>query len=440
MAGWRKAPLKTCRKGEPALRIDIDRIESDLAEIAKFGFNEEDRGIYRQGFTEADMAARAWMRDRFEELGMEHQLDGAGNVIGRYGPSDRPSVIIASHLDSVPAAGIFDGVLGVVAGLECVRAMKEAGHEPYYPIDVIGTSEEEGRFGGMLGAQALSGQLTREWLDSASDESGYSLKDAMRAAGLDPYDALHAYRRPESIRAFIEMHVEQGPVLDMERTTIGIVEGISGVFKWNVRLKGKADHAGTAPMNMRSDALMGMVDFAHEIQRIIDEEGTDKSRITIGHVALKPGFPHTVPGEADFTIVGRDLDEEIMRGLANACRRVLSSIARKHKLKFEYDEMSWLTPAICDRGIVDLIERKTKELGYSYKLMPSGAGHDVQFFCDYVKAGMFFVPSVKGVSHAPDEWTHWSDCEMGAQLLLECVAELSSKDAEVAATERELQH
>jgi N-carbamoyl-L-amino-acid hydrolase len=178
-------------------------------------------------------------------------------------------------------------------------------------------------------------------------------------------------------------------------------------------------------MDMRSDALMGMVDFAHEITRIIDEEGSDKSRITIGHVACKPGFPHTVPGEVDFTIVGRDLDEDIMRGLSNACRRVLSSIARKHSLKFEYEEMSWLKPAHCDDGLMAIIEDKAKALDYSYKIMPSGAGHDAQFFCGHTRAAMIFVPSVGGVSHAPDEWTHWSDVERGCQLLLECVLDLA---------------
>lgn len=413
-------------------KVNIDRIEREIAAISRFGFNEEDRGVYRQGFSEADMAVRQWMRDRFEELGMHHRLDGAGNVIGRYGPNAVPCVMIASHLDSVPAGGIFDGVLGVVAGLECVRVLKENGIEPAYPIEVVGTSEEEGRFGGMLGAQAMTGHVTLDWIDRATDERGYALKDAMLAAGLDPHDALHAYRRPEEIRAFLELHVEQGPVLDMEKTTIGIVEGISGVFKWNCRLVGKADHAGTAPMDMRADALMGMVDFAHEISRIIDEEGTDKSRITIGHVECKPGFPHTVPGEVDFTIVGRDLDEEVMRGLSNACRRVLSAIARRHKLKFEYEEMSWLKPAYCNPELMGLIERKARELDYSYKIMPSGAGHDVQFFCNHTRAAMFFVPSVKGISHAPDEWTHWSDVERGCQLLLECVMALSCGDAELS--------
>lgn len=405
--------------------IDVERVEQDITAISRFGFNEEDRGVYRQGFSEPDMAAREWLRAQFEGLGMAHGIDGAGNVWGRYGPEDRPAIVIGSHLDSVPASGIFDGVLGVAAGLEVVRTMQRNGIVPHFPIEIIATSEEEGRFGGMLGAQAMTGNLTLEWLESAADEHGYKLKDAMTEAGLDYTKALHAYRRPETIHAFLELHVEQGPVLDLEKTTIGIVEGISGVFKWKVRMIGKPDHAGTAPMNMRSDALMGMVDFAHEIQRIIDEEGTDKSRITIGHVACKPGFPHTVPGEVDFTIVGRDLSEEKMRALAHACERVLASIARKHKLRFEYEQMSWLEPAYCDKGLMDLIERKAKDCAYSYKIMPSGAGHDVQFFCNHTRAGLIFVPSVKGVSHAPDEWTHWTDIERGTQLLYECVLELA---------------
>jgi N-carbamoyl-L-amino-acid hydrolase len=406
-------------------RINIERIEQDIVAISRFGLQEGGRGVYRQGFGKADMEARKWLGRTFEDLGMAQRMDGAGNVIGRFGPADKPAVAIGSHLDSVPAAGMFDGVLGVVAGLEVVRTIKDNGIAPDFPIEVIGTSEEEGRFGGMLGSQAMTGHVTREWLETASDEHGYALKTAMAEAGLDVLDALHAYRRPEELRAFLELHIEQGPILEAERKTIGVVEGISGVFKWNCRLIGKAGHAGTAPMNMRSDAFMGIADFAHEVQRIIDEEGSDKSRITIGHVTLKPGFPHTVPGEAEFTIVGRDLDEDIMLGLANACRRVLSSIARKHKLKFEYEEMSWLKPAFCDVGIVSLIERKVKELDYDYMVMASGAGHDVQSFCGHTRAGLIFVPSVGGISHAPDEWTHWSDIERGAQLLFETALELA---------------
>lgn len=393
--------------------------------LAKFGFNDVDKGVYRQGFTDIDMEARAWVMSKMADLGMDTRMDGAGNVIGRYGPEDRPAVLVGSHLDTVPAGGIFDGALGVMAGIECVRVIQEEGISLDYPVEIVGTSEEEGRFGGMLGAEALAGTVTLDWLESARDSDGLMLKDAMAAQGLNHLDVLHARRGPEELRAFLELHVEQGPVLEGKQKAIGVVEGISGVFKWMVRLIGKADHAGTAPMDMRSDAFLGLADFAHEIQRIIDEEGTEKSRITIGHVALKPGFPHTVPGEVDFTIVGRDLDPEVMKGLANACRRVLSSIARRHRLMFEYEQMSWLEPQNCSAALVDLMEEKTKARGYSYMRMPSGAGHDVQFLAKVTSAGLIFVPSVGGVSHAPDEWTHWADVEKGANVLLDCMIDLA---------------
>lgn len=404
--------------------INISRIESDLYKLAEFGANPQGQGITRQGFTDPDLAARRWVLDYFMDHGMTASMDGAGNVIGHYGPTDKPALLIASHLDSVPMGGMFDGVLGVIAGLEVVRVIRERNIELTHPIEVIGTSEEEGRFGGMLGAQALSGHITLDWLEQATDPDGQYLKDAMADFGFDYHNVLHARKAPDDLLGFLELHIEQGPVLEAEQKSIGIVEGISGVFKWHVQLIGKADHAGTAPMNMRSDAFMGMADFGHEIYRIIDEEGTDKTRITIGRIDMKPGFAHTVPGEVDFTLVGRDMDEEVMRNVANTCRKVLSSIARKHRLMFEYREMSWLPPVPCDPGMIDRIEAAAQRRGYSHMRMPSGAGHDAQFFTDITPTGMIFVPSQGGVSHAPDEWTHWNDIEQGCNVLLDTVLPL----------------
>src|SRR5690606_15374828 len=163
---------------------------------------------------------------------------------------------------------------------------------------------------------------------------------------------------------------------------------------------------------------------AHEISRIIDEEGTDKSRLTIGSVALKPGFAHTVPGEADFTLVGRDMSEDVMRSLADTCRKSLSAIARKHKLMFEYEQMSWLAPRYCSTVMMALLEKHARALDYKTLVMPSGAGHDAQFFTDITPTGLLFIPSVGGVSHAPDEWSHWHDVEKGCQVLFNSALEL----------------
>jgi len=406
------------------LRINLERVKTNLYTLGRFGYNPQDQGIYRQGFTEIDMKARHWLMAQMDELGLATHMDGAGNVIGRYGKPGQKALMIGSHLDSVPAGGMFDGVLGVMAGLECIQVLQEQEVPLNYAVEVVATSEEEGRFGGMLGAQALTGNLTIDWLERAKDSSGEMLRDAMASCQLPYHLAMEAARDPDGLIGFLELHIEQGPVLEKTGNTIGVVEGISGVFKWMIRFIGKADHAGTAPMNLRSDAFMGVADFAHEISRIIDEEGTDKSRLTIGQVNLKPGFAHTVPGEVDFTLVGRDMSEEVMHNLANACRKVCSSIARKHKLKFEYEQMSWLEPKPCHPEMMALLEKHSNALGYKTLLMPSGAGHDSQFFTDITPTGLLFIPSVGGVSHAPDEWSHWYDVEKGCNVLLQSVLEL----------------
>ena len=413
-------------KSLPQLEVNLERLKATLLELSRIGFNEEDKGIYRVGFSEADMNARRWLMDLLQREDFAPRMDGAGNVYGRLDDRDGPTVTVGSHLDTVPAGGMFDGALGVVAGLEVLRCCRESGIALDWPLELLATSEEEGRYGGMLGAQAIAGALTPGAILSMHDADDNRLADAMTAAGLEPLGALDARRLPESLRAFLELHIEQGPVLDRVGTTIGIVDGISGVFKWVVRLIGKADHAGTAPMNMRSDAFMGLADFAHEIPRIIEEDGTDRSRLTVGKVELKPGSPHTIPGEALFTLVGRDSEESVMQELCNSCRKSLSAIARRHNLKFEYEQLSWLAPMQCDLELVEMLERQAAALGLSFVRMPSGAGHDTQFLSEITRAGLVFVPSVGGVSHSPDELTHWSDIESGANLLLNAAVALAT--------------
>lgn len=404
--------------------INLERVKKDIYTLGRFGYNPEDQGVYRQGFTTEDMRARSWLIKQMQALGLEAHMDGAGNVIGRYGEPGQKALLIGSHLDSVPAGGMFDGVLGVIAGLECIRTIQDNNIPLKHAIEVVATSEEEGRFGGMLGSQAMTGSLKMDWLERAKDHSGQLLREAMAQCQLPYHLAMEAARDPEDLVGFLELHIEQGPVLEQTHNTIGVVEGISGVFKWLIKFIGKADHAGTAPMNLRSDALMGMADFAHEIPRIIDEEGTEKSRLTIGSLELKPGFAHTVPGEADFTLVGRDMSEEVMQNLANACRRVCSSIARRNKLMFEYEQMSWLAPKPCTPEMIELLDKHSRALGHKTLIMPSGAGHDSQFFTDITPTGLLFIPSVGGVSHAPDEWSHWHDVEKGCNVLFQATLEL----------------
>ncbi len=404
-----------------ATRIDLRRVQADLERIAEFGFDAETGAVCRPGFSNADLAARRWLRDHFEANGLVATIDAVGNVVGRLGDPDAPAVVIGSHLDSVPAAGKLDGILGVVAGLECVRVIRERGVELAHPIEVIATSEEEGRFGGMLGAQALTGALDRGWFEAARDADGVRLVDAMRAQGFDPERAFDVARAPGSIRAFLELHIEQGPVLETSGLRIGVVDRISGIFNWQVTMYGQAAHSGTTPMNLRRDAFAGLAAFANTIPEVIDAVGTDRTRVTIGSVTLEPNHPHTVPGAATFTIVGRDTDEAVMRALADRCRVGLAHASREHRLEHEIREMSWLAPRVCDDAVVKRFVEVCAARDIPHCVMPSGAGHDTQFFTEVAPAGLIFIPSREGISHSPVEWSDPADLELGCDVLLEAV-------------------
>ncbi|MCW8108408.1 Zn-dependent hydrolase [Alteromonas ponticola] len=407
--------------------INLERLRKDLLSLFEIGYDPQTKGVTRLGFTQADNDAKEWLINRFEIEGFCARIDHAGNVRGRISDESVQQVVATgSHIDTVISGGMFDGALGVLAGLEVLRVIKENKLNLKTPLEVFAFAEEEGRFGGMMGVQALIGELTPEWILKAHDVNGVMLEDALKNSGIDPLSVLDARVDPDYFKSFIELHIEQGPVLDTLKKPIGVVTSISGVFKWIVRLIGKSNHAGTAPMNMRSDAFMGLANFANEIPRIIDEEGSDKSRLTVGKVDLKPGHAHTVPGEVEFTLVGRDVDADIMHALADSCRKVLSAIARKHKLMFEFEQMSWLDPQPMSNNIINLIQTEAQHLDLPFEVMPSGAGHDAQHMAKVTDAGMIFVPSIGGVSHAPDEWTHWQDIEKGANLLLRSLLTLAS--------------
>lgn len=400
------------------LRIDLARLRADLEALGKIGWNPDTGGLDRVSFSDADMEGRRHVQGLMEEAGLETSMDGAGNLSGRWNVGKGPVVMLGSHLDTVPDGGMLDGALGVLAALEAVRTMKEAGLTPARPIEVIATAEEEGRFGGMFGAQALAGTVTSEWLETARDDGGTRLADAMRAQGMDPRKALDAKRPEGSIAVFLELHIEQGPVLEQTGKPAGIVTGISGVFNWTIRLTGEANHSGTTPMDMRRDAFQGLADFARQIPELIAECGSNASRLTIGKVSLEPDFPHTVPGRAEFTLVARDMDEAVMQALADGARRRIAEVAARHRLGHEMEETSWLPPFPCDGSVIATLQAAARSLGLDAPLMPSGAGHDTQVLGAIAPAGLIFVPSVAGISHAPGEFTEWKDIEAGANLML----------------------
>jgi N-carbamoyl-L-amino-acid hydrolase len=240
----------------------------------------------------------------------------------------------------------------------------------------------------------------------------------MAKVGLNAMDALYAKRRPESILAFLELHIEQGPMLDSMGISLGNVDAIAGLFKWEVSLIGKANHAGTTPMAMRNDAFMGLSEFSSQIQRILDENGSARSVATIGRVEISPGAANVIPGTVIFSLEARDTDHQMLDDIGNAFRKALSAIARRRGLMFEFKVLSEIEPVKSDAGIVKTVENVAKSLGLPFLQMASGAAHDTQIMAGITRAGMIFVPSKDGRSHSIAEWTDIDDIEKGANVAL----------------------
>jgi len=414
---------------KPALEVDIGRLKQDIQSLSEIG-RRQSHGIYRMAFSDGDMAGRAWLRQRIEEAGLQFHQDGAANLHARLQwQENTASVMTGSHIDTVPGAGHLDGALGVLCGLEALRVLQENDVHLQRPLELVAFSDEEGRFGGMFGSQALSGDISPEWILDAADLNGEGLVSAMSKQGLEAMDALEAARTPESLYAFVELHIEQGPVLDREGVNIGVVEGICGLRRWDVTLQGVANHAGTTPMDMRNDAFQGLAEFAGQIERILQEHGGPLSVATIGRAELLPGAANVVPGEARFSLEFRDLESSTLDELADAFRLTLSTLARRRQLMFEFREQSNILPVSCDDYVRDLISATAAHLGYSQTRLPSGAAHDTQKLARLTRTGMIFVPSKAGRSHSAAEWTAWSDIQAGANVLLNTLYQLAMEDA-----------
>ncbi len=413
------------------LQINFERLQNDIRELSKIGRRGDDPGIYRMAFTDEDMVARDWLIQKMKDAGIPYRVDGAANIIGHWPPeNDRPAVLIGSHMDTVPCGGHLDGSLGVLAGLECMRCLIEWGRELHYPIELISFTDEEGRFGGMFGSQSFAGLTTPETVLSSVDLDGVRLADAMERHGFDPMRALEARRDPDTVKCYLELHIEQGPVLDTTGLQVGIVENITGLFRWTAVLKGKPNHAGTTPMDMRSDAFQGLAEFANSIERIVEENGREESRATIGKVTLTPGSANTIPGQVEFSLDVRDTSADILDELRDAFRKALSAIARRRGLLFEFEEVSRIEPVPCDPHVVNTIAEESERLDLKSVRLPSGAAHDAQVVATMSPVGMIFVPSKGGQSHSPAEWTAWHDIEAGVNLALNALVRLCTEAPE----------
>jgi len=420
--------MTTAAHNEP-LRTDHERLMRTFDQLRGIGA-QEDGSIDRRAFSEADMAARRWLVDEAKQRGLEARLDPAANVIVR-SPDADPNVapvLTGSHLDSVPSGGTFDGALGVVIGLECLSTLQDRALLETNPVELAAFSDEEGRFGGMFGSRAIAGRLTPDDIAKASDLDGITLIDAMAEHGLSAVGALDARRAPGAFRAFLEVHIEQGPLLEGSRERIGVVHEVAGLFKWSVTLRGQADHAGTTPMDMRRDAFHGLAEFSCRIPEILGDHGSNTSTATIGRVDLHPGAANSVPGQATFTLEARDTDPAVLEELRKAFRRQLSRLARARNLMFEFDELERIEPTRCDPAVIEAINHATDALELDALTMHSGAVHDAEMIAGIAPVGMIFTPSVGGRSHSVAEWTHRKDIELAADVAVNALRELATEN------------
>lgn len=402
------------------MESSVERIAEDIEALSQFTATPG-MGMTRFSFSEEDRKTRKYIKERMTEAGLEIFEDSAGNLFGRRAGSrpDAPAIMLGSHFDSVKNGGNFDGPAGVVMGLEIARVLHENEVKTELPLEFAALVEEEGgRFGrALFGSRAMTGLVNRQELHSSRDRDGISLGEAMKSAGFDP-DRIEEAVRPEgSLRAFIEMHIEQGPILEAEGTDLGFVRTIVGIHQQEVEIVGRPDHSGTTPMDMRKNALTA----AAKAVLFLDEAARAAGGGTVGTVGkmeVFPGAMNIVPGRVLFTVDIRSSEKEKLEALMTAFEKFLKKIEQEQGVQISMTEKIRVNPVQMSEEMCGLFFAEAEKRGYSSKRMQSGAGHDAMFMASVAETGLVFVPSKGGRSHCPEEWTDYAQIKKGVDVIL----------------------
>lgn len=405
------------------------RLATDLEGLKQFTATPGN-GCTRLPFTKEARGAVDYLTKMMEEAGLEVHEDAAGNVIGILKGEDpaAPCVMMGSHYDSVTNGGDFDGIAGAVAAVEVARQLRDRGVKPKRNFVAVGFCDEEGlRFGtGYFGSGAMLGNRDVEYCKKFKDNDGISIYDAMKSYGLDPEKVADAKWPEGSIGSFLELHIEQGPVLDAENIELGLVDCIVGIQRYMVSVYGRADHAGTTPMDMRLDA----VDAATKvISKIADwaREKADGTVATTGYIKTIPGGMNIVAERVDFTVDIRSKNNDNINDIANRIRAALDREVAAMGGSYEIENKLTITPVMLSEEMLDIMEEDCKEKGFSYKRLPSGAGHDSLEIGQVIPTVMLFVPSKEGRSHCPVEFTKYSDFTKASVIMTDLAEKLLDK-------------
>jgi N-carbamoyl-L-amino-acid hydrolase len=403
------------------LKVNAKRIVDHLMRLAEFGKNPQG-GVSRVAYSDADKQGREYVMGLMRDAKLHVSVDAAGNLIGRRAGRAKaalPPILFGSHIDSVPEGGNYDGDVGSLGAIEVAQVLAENNFPNQHPLEVVIFQNEEG---GLIGSRAMDGELIEKELDLVS-RSGKKIGDGTNFIGGDTTKLSSVKRRRGDIAAYVELHIEQGGILDAEKINIGVVEGIVGINWWDVTIEGFANHAGTTPMNQRHDALLAAASFIQAVNKIVTSV-PGRQVGTVGRIQSFPGAPNVIPGKVVLSLELRDLDATKIQMLYRKIYDEAEQIGKSSGTKFDFKEINVNIPAPTDERIRRVISDSAKELGLSTKLMPSGAGHDAQDMARLAPVGMIFIPSIDGISHSPKEYSRPEDIANGANVLLKTVLKL----------------
>jgi len=413
----RTGDARSAESSAQARHINSQRLQATLEKLSEFGRNSEG-GVTRLGFSQTELDARTYVMSLMEDAGLEVRVDPAGNIFGRRSGSDQlPALLFGSHIDSVPHGGNFDGTLGSLGAIEVIRALNDGHITTRHPLEVVIWTNEEGPHFGIsaLGSGVAAGVLGPEILDR-KDDDGLTVADWLRRYGQDPSHLTDARIPHGALAAVLELHIEQGPVLEETKVQIGVVKGIVSLKRWKCVATGFANHAGTTPMNRRKDALAAAAkDLLAVRDAVRAETGTQVG--TVGYLRAEPGAPNVIPGRVEFPVELRDLDAGKIERMWQSIQQRIAQTDKEEGVETRCEVINDIAAALSDPSVQSVIREAARSAGLSTADMPSGAVHDAGEISRIAPMGMIFVPSHDGISHAPQEFTSWDDSANGVEVL-----------------------
>lgn len=411
----------------------IKRIEKDFQRITKITATPN-MGCTRFSYSKEDKEVREYLINEMKKLGLSIKVDGVGNIRGKYLNSiNKPSVMIGSHIDTVANGGKFDGLTGVLAGLEVIRTIKENEIQLQSPIELIIFAEEEGSNFGitMVGSKALIGKYNVVDLKKIKNDEGISGYTVMKDFGLDVDNLEDEVLKKEEVKAMIELHVEQGAKLDVAGIPIGIVQAIVGMSTYKMTLRGIPNHAGSTPMNLRSDPMVGAAEVILYLERIAREEALEDTVATVGKIYCHPNVSNVIPGEIEIYIDIRDINEKGIEIITEKMLNKAKDIEKKYGLETNLQLLGRSDSVKLSEKIINTIEEAALEKQYKHIKMNSGAVHDAAILTEITDVGMIFLPSINGRSHCPEENTNIHDIKLGCDLLVASVIKLANEGTDI---------